>query len=396
MKWSSAVSDRELLEDALAECVAKVLGELDGQTPDLILAFISTHHMPGYMLVPGLIRELLGDGLLIGCSGGGVIGDGSEVEHRPGLALSTAVLPGVQLSSFHLENDELPDADAPPNAWEAAVGTNAADSPQFILIADPFSIDGDGLLMGLDYAFPDSVKIGGLASGASQPNGNALFLGESVHRSGAIGVALHGDIVVDTIVAQGCRPIGIPMRVTACNQGLLMGLDDKPPLEVLGELVAELDERDQHLVRHSLFLGIVMDELNDSPQQGDFLIRNVVGADQEKGILAIGQLLEEGQTVQFHLRDADTATQDLDVMLDRYAARHPIHEEAGGLLFSCLGRGSYLFGRPDHDTDLFREKVGNIPLAGFFCNGEIGPVGGATFLHGYTSSFGIFRPARSE
>ena len=395
MKWSSAVSDRELLDDALAECVAKVLKELAGQPPDLILVFVSPHHMPGYMLIPRLIRELLGDGLLIGCSGGGVIGDGTEVEHRAGFALSAAILPGVELTSFHLENDALPDADAPPDEWEAAVGTRADKSPQFVLIADPFSIDGDAMLMGLDYAFPRSVKIGGLASGASQPNGNALFLGDSVHRSGAVGIALHGDVAVDTIVAQGCRPIGSPMRVTSCRQGLLLGLDDQPPLAVLGKIVEDLNERDRHLIAYSLFLGIVMDELNESPRQGDFLIRNVVGADHERGILAIGQPLEEGQTVQFHLRDAETAAHDLDAVLAQYAAQRHIHEEAGGLMFSCLGRGSYLFGRPDHDTDMFREKVGRIPLAGFFCNGEIGPVGGATFLHGYTSAFGIFRPART-
>ena len=139
-----------------------------------------------------------------------------------------------------------------------------------------------------------------------------------------------------------------------------------------------------------------MDELNDNPQLGDFLIRNIVGADPRRGVLAIGEMLKEGQTVQFHLRDADTSGHDLDAMLTRYAGSGPIHEEAGALMFSCLGRGSYLYGRPDHDTNMFRGKVGNMPLTGFFCNGEIGQVGKTTFLHGYTSSFGIIRPKRGE
>ena len=153
-----------------------------------------------------------------------------------------------------------------------------------------------------------------------------------------------------------------------------------------------LSERDRELAQHSLFLGIVMDGMNESPQPGDFLIRNIVGVDGQRGLLAIGEMLKEGQLVQFHLRDADTSAQDLDAVLERYLDTHAIHGQAGALLFSCLGRGSYLYGRPDHDTDMFRDKLGPMPLTGFFCNGEIGQVGGATYLHGYTSSFGVFRP----
>ena len=148
---------------------------------------------------------------------------------------------------------------------------------------------------------------------------------------------------------------------------------------------------DQKLLGHSLFLGVVMDELIDDPVQGDFLIRNVVGMDQEIGGLAIGEMLKEGQLVQFHLRDADTSTSDLQSVLSRYASENRENEIPGALLFSCLGRGEYLYGRPNHDTDLFRDKLGDVPLGGFFCNGEIGPVSGTTFLHGYTSSFGLFR-----
>ena len=145
-------------------------------------------------------------------------------------------------------------------------------------------------------------------------------------------------------------------------------------------------------MRSSLFLGVVMDEFIDEPQQGDFLIRNVMGMDDRNGSLAIGEMLKEGQMVQFHLRDADTSAQDLAAVLERYAGDNRENSVQGALLFSCLGRGQYLYGRPNHDTDLFRDKLGAVPLGGFFCNGEIGPVSGTTFLHGYTSSFGIFRP----
>ena len=396
MKWSSAVSEKASLEEAVLECASKIGEELGDQAPDLAAVFVSAHHASGYEDVPRLVRERVGSSTFIGCSGGGVIGAGREVEHRPGFALAAAVLPNVELAPFHIEEAELPDADAGPDAWEALVRTSADKKPHFLLIPDPYSFRGDRLLMGLDYAFPRSVKIGGLASGAQQAGGNALYLNGEVHRTGAVGLAMHGDIAVDTIVAQGCRPIGQPMHITACQSNVLLEVNGQTPFEVLKELFERLTERDRELAQHSLFLGVVMDELNDDPRLGDFLIRNVIGGDPRRGALAIGEILKEGQTVQFHLRDADTSAQDLDAMLTQYVTTHPLYEEAGALLFSCLGRGSYLYGRADQDTDTFRDKVGQMPLTGFFCNGEIGPVGGSTYLHGYTSSFGIFRPQPRE
>jgi small ligand-binding sensory domain FIST len=260
------------------------------------------------------------------------------------------------------------------------------------MLADPFSFPVQNLLMGLDFAFGRSAKIGGLASGAREQGGNALFLRDKAYRSGAVGLALHGNIEVDTVVAQGCRPVGKPMHITQSRQNLLVELDGEPPLSVLKGLFQAAPQRDQELMRHSLFLGVVMDEFLEEPKQGDFLIRNVVGMDARTGILAIGESLKEGQLVQFHLRDADTSTDDLTAVLDRYAADNRENQVQGALLFSCLGRGQYLYGRANHDTGIFKDKLGPVPLGGFFCNGEIGPVSGTTFLHGYTSSFGIFRP----
>lgn len=392
MKWSSAVSDSPSLEDAVSACAATVEEDLGQQPPDLTVAFVSAHHVSSYELLPDMVRRHIGATLLIGCSGGGVIGAGKEIEDRPGLALAAARLPDVELVPFHIDNESLPDGDAPPHEWENVVATTVQREPHFLLLADPFSIAADRLLEGLDFAFPGSVKIGGLASGAHEPKGNALYLADQVYNSGAIGVSMYGNIIVDTIVAQGCRPIGVPMEITSCSRHLLLGLDDCSPMEALQKVFEGLSERDQRLARHSLFLGIVMDPLNESPLLGDFLIRNIIGADHANGALAIGEALREGQTVQFHLRDAETSAEDLDALLTRYATQNPIYEEAAALLFSCLGRGMHLYGRPDHDTEMFREKVSAMPLTGFFCNGEIGPVGHATYLHGYTSSFGIFRP----
>jgi small ligand-binding sensory domain FIST len=206
-------------------------------------------------------------------------------------------------------------------------------------------------------------------------------------------VALSGNLAIDTVVAQGCRPIGQPLHVTRCDRNVLHELDGKPPLRVLQELAARLSAADRELMTHSLFLGLAMDELALEHRAGEFLIRNLIGIDPERGALAVGEQLRSGQCVQFHLRDARTSAADLEEVLGRYGQRGMAAQVEGALLFSCLGRGLHLYGRPDHDTEVFRREVGEIPLGGFFCNGEIGPVGGKTHIHGYTSSFGLFRPA---
>jgi len=392
MKWTSAISEQSDLEQAVEECASEIQERLENDAPDLAVTFVSPQHQPDYDRVVSLVRQRLGSStVVLGCSGGGIIGNGQEVEQRPALSITAAVLPGVEIVEFHLEGDGLPDLDAAPDAWQDLVHVTPDEDPQFVMLADPFSFPVPNLLVGLDYAFGRSAKIGGLASGAQQRGGNVLFLGGQVFRSGAVGVALHGNITVDTVVAQGCRPVGQPMRITKCAGNTLAELDGRQPMTVLKDLFQSSGDRDRELMRTSLFLGVLMDDMLDDPRQGDFLIRNVVGMDDSSGVLAIGENLKEGQLVQFHLRDAQTSTDDLTAVLERYAVENRENQAQGALLFSCLGRGEYLYGRPNHDADLFQEKLGSVPLGGFFCNGEIGPVSGTTFLHGYTSSFGIFR-----
>ncbi len=392
MKWTSALSEQPVLEDAIAECGVAIKSSVGDADLDLAVAFISPHYEDSYDRVADLMAESLGAKHVFGCSGGGVIGNGIEIEQRPGISVTAAVLPNVDIRPVHLQVDGLPDLDASPDKWVDLFGVAPDRDPHFVMLADPYSFPVQNLLMGMDYAYPRATKIGGLASGASRQGGNALFLDGEVLRNGAIGLALDGNITVDTVVAQGCRPIGQPMRISKSERNMLLELDDVPPMEVLRNLLQTLPDRDQDLIRHSLFLGVVMDELIDNPVQGDFLIRNVVGMDQSTGGLAIGEMLKEGQLVQFHLRDAETSSDDLQAVLSRYADEHRENDIPGALLFSCLGRGEYLYGKPNHDTDLFRDKLGDVPLGGFFCNGEIGQVSGTTFLHGYTSSFGLFRP----
>jgi len=390
MKWAAGGSDDEQLDSAVARAAADVRAQLGSCPADLIVAFLSPHHAADYDRVPALVAAALGNGVLLGCSGGGIIGGGREMEQRPGLALSAAFLPGVSVRPLYLDNSALPQIGSEASAWHARLGVDPGDAPQFVLLPDPFSCDAEALVVGLDYAYPGATTIGGIASGGRETGSNALFLGSEVHRTGMVGVALSGNIAVDTVVAQGCRPIGEPMFVTACERNIIGALDGRPPLEVLQHLHEQLDARDRQLARHSLFLGIVMKRDRQEYRQGDFLIRNLLGIDSKSGALAIGALVEHNAVVQFHLRDAETSARDLEALLQRYR-QSEMPPPRGALLFSCLGRGQFLYGRADHDTDAFRQHLGDVPLGGFFCNGEIGPVHGQTFLHGYTSAFALFR-----
>ena len=392
MRWSSAVSDISSLTRAVDETAEQVEIGMDGPSADLVFAFISSHHAPSYYSVVELVRSRFPGATVIGCSAGGVIGAGHEVEKTPGVALTAASLPGVVITPFEFEKEELPSPDAPPDAWEALIGVPASDHPSIVLLPDPFTLPSEALVEGLDYAYPGSVKIGGLASGGTVNGANALFSNRGTRRSGAVGVALSGNVVVESVVAQGCRPIGKAMVVTGSNDNVITELDGQLPLDVLRNLFDEGDEREKRLIRRSLQIGILVDPFQDEFAGGDFLIRNVIGADGNNGALAVGERIREGQVVQFHVHDATTASDDLGASLMRYASDHPDAAPAGALLFSGLGRGERLFGMVDHDTDLFQSVVGSMPITGFFCNGEIGPVGGSTFLHGYTSSFALFSP----
>ena len=386
MRWASALSEAHATASAVEEAGAEVARQLGDDEPDLLVAFASPHHADAYEALPADLGARFPRALLVGCSAAGVIGAGHEVEERAGLSLTAASLPGVTLRPlvFGDAPDEGPEASA--EAWRARVGLAAADDPQFLLIGDPFTFDSAALVAGLDAVYPAGRKVGGLASGGSGPGQNALWVGQGVQRVGAVGVAMTGDIAVDTIVAQGCRPIGDPMPITRADGSVVRELGGKEPVAYMRALYDGLDKRDKELFRHSLFVGLEI-QSSKIEFQGDFLVRNIVGVDPNTGALAVAGRVRPWQVLQFLLRDARAAEHDLAAHLERYHGPRP----DGALMFSCVGRGKALFGRADHDTDLFRARVGAVPLGGFFCNGEIGPVGGQTFLHGYTSAFGLFR-----
>ena len=384
MNWASAISDLPDLDRAVAAALDDATHALGGDA-DLAIVFVSGH-TTGLQRVPFAIRERLRNALVLGCSAGGVVGGGIELEGRAAVAITLASLPGVELLPFHVDPSLVSgDLDA---AALRRMTPAVSDGSTLITLADPFTVDGALLVRSLDGAFPSATKIGGLASGARSPGPHALFLGDATHAAGAVGVAL-GGVSVDTVVAQGCRPIGDAMFVTRHRGHLILELNGKPAADVVRALYESLSPDDQQLFGHSLFVGIGMIEKREY-RKGDFLIRNIGGVERESGGVVVGSTFNDYDVVQFHLRDARASAEDLEAMLAHYRSEAP-GAASGALLFSCLGRGEGLYGEPNHDSDAFHRAVPGVPLGGFFCNGEIGPVRGRTHLHGYTSCFAIFR-----
>lgn len=384
MRWFSSLSTAMKVDDAVEEVVTAALAAVPN--PDLALVFVHPKYVGGFARLARTLRERLGGPALVGCSGEGIIGGGREVERQAALALTVAALPQVEVHPFYLRPGEVPPS---PEAWLARVGAPPEAGPAFVLLADPFSTDTEALLRSLDETWPRSPKVGGLASGGRAAGQNVVFVGDAVHTGGTAGVALVGDVEVRPIVAQGARPFGEEMTVTRSEGPRLLALDGELALARLDRAYAALSAADQALFRRAPMIGLAPADLGRPARAGDWLVRNLLGVDRAAGVIGVGGVLQPGMRVRFHVRDPRSAAEELDELLARAAREGP---PAGALLFSCLGRGEGFFGAPDHDSDALRRRLGEVPVGGFFCNGEIGPIHARTFLHGYTSAFGLFRP----
>ena len=392
MRWASAVDTDTSLPTAVERAAEKIFNDLGKQDPDLLIVFVSSEHASQMEVVSQLLRQEFEGTYLFGCCAAAVIGAGQEVEGRPAISLTGAILPGVRMRGTHLDAAQVPPIFAEPHVWEDTLHLTASQQPSFLILTDPFSFETETFVRGLDRVFPGSVKIGGLASGAQQVGGTTLFLGDRVYRSGAITLSLTGDIQVDAIVAQGCRPVGEPMFITAAHENLVREIDGHAARDVLSDLFEKLPPADRDLFSQSLFLGVAIHADASEYEPGDFLIRSILGMDPQSGALWVNAEIPTRSVVQFHFRDAAASALDLERALTEYR-KSPLFVPSGGaLLFSCTGRGMGLYGHSDHDSNAFRRLVADVPLGGFFCNGEIGPVQDSTFLHGHTSAFAVFRP----
>ncbi|MBI4352958.1 MAG: FIST C-terminal domain-containing protein [Candidatus Omnitrophica bacterium] len=387
--FSARLSKEKDWRGALEEAVSGVKRELGENPCDLAVFFVSEAYQDfDPRVFVEAFSELLPHRVSIGCNSSGVIGSESEVEMKPALSVMAMHLPGVRLHPFSLSSDEARSLESGADIIQL-LDVYPPDKPHFICLADPMSFEVTRFLNVLNEGYKGLPVIGGLASGAAAGAPNWLSLNGTVYREGVVGAALTGAIAFDSLVSQGCRPVGRPYVVTKAEGNVIHELAGKSPLAVLQELMLELPPKDRQLARHSLFVGLVMKETQSDFKRGDFLIRNITGFDPGAEALMVGEFLRVGQTIQFQLRDAETSDEDLRVLLERLSDRRGA--SAGGILVSCCGRGKGFFGEADHDVRLIQSLRGPLPLAGFFANGEIGPVGGKNYVHGYTSSLAILR-----
>jgi small ligand-binding sensory domain FIST len=395
MRFAAALSDKKDPAQAVEEAADRVLQDLDGQPAHLAILFVSSLYRTDWVGPLGALLRKLGSPVLLGCTGGGILAQGRELEWVPAVSLAAGFLPNAKIHPFRVSPADLEEARS-AGFWIEKSGASPTQEPVGILLPEPFSCDCLALVQALNAAYPKIPIIGGLASGAKQAGENALFFNDEVLGEGAVGALLTGDVTLQTIVSQGCKPIGRPFIVTKAEENVILELAGAPATEALRQLYEKLPDADKALAQRALLLGIVMDEYRESFRRGDFLMRNLIGMDPSTGAIAVGDRTQVGQTVQFHVRDADTSREDLQTLLTEQSRALSQSPPAGALLFSCLGRGQELYGEPDYDTRAIQKAIGPCPIAGFFCNGEIGPIGSRNYLHGFTSSLGLFRPRNSS
>jgi small ligand-binding sensory domain FIST len=367
--------------EAFSEAAWDAAARLD-EPCDLCLVFAGAPHLGHGKWILSVVHELLAPRHLIGCGAGGVVGAGREIEEGPAAVVWAASMPGSEIATHHFEVEQEDEGFRVLGLPDAA-GLGEA----MIVLADPYSFATEALLESLEQVRPGMPVLGGLAS-ASAAGSASLFRDGDVLSDGAVACSLSG-ISVLPCVSQGAAPVGPEMTITAAHGNVIEELASKPAVERIEEALASLEPGEQRLAASGLMLGIVIDENQPEYGRGDFLVRPIIGADSEAGTLAIGERIRVGQTVRVHIRDRASADEDLrDALRIQLEALGPARP-AGALLFTCNGRGSHMFEVPDHDASAIEDALG-VPAGGFFCAGEIGPVGGRNFLHGFTATMAVF------
>lgn len=373
------------LEDSISKAADQIAEQLNGPI-DLLFAFFSEHEPEFLDQFTPALQKRTGASNVVGCSAESVIGMGKEFEAQPAVSLWAASLPNDSIDCVHLEYERSPDGGV-ITGWPDGYENGWADNSSLITLGDPFSFPMDVLLDRFNEDRPGVNIIGGMCSGADVPGHARLLLNDETHSSGVVAVRITGDSMQAPVVSQGCRPIGETFVITAAEQNVIKQLGGEPALKQLKKIFRELPARDQRMIETGLHIGRVINEYQDTFQYGDFLIRNVIGFNQEEHSITIGDYVRPGQTVQFHVRDHQSADVEMNQLLNDKKDSEP----AAALIFSCNGRGLRLFPDPHHDASTIESAFGSIPNAGFFAAGEIGPVGGQNFVHGFTASVALFK-----
>ncbi len=377
-------------EGALRARIEQARGQLPDGRADLALLFLTPKLVPHAAEILEVVQVHARARLLVGCTGSGILSNGEEIEDGPAAAFVLLNLPGAILTPASFKSADVEEANGPA-WWHAQTGVDADATRGWLVFADPYTFDAEAWLHQWNEAYPGTPAVGGLAGGAAQANQSHLFLNQQVLTEGAVAVAIAGSTSLEALISQGCRPIGKPWTVTAAERNLVQRIANLPALSVLQETFEGLPAADKARAGGNIFVGLAVNEYQEEHRRGDFLVRNLLAADPQSGVVAVGARVRVGQTLQFQFRDGRAAHEDLEFLLEGARARLAGRRIQAACLCSCAGRGSRLFGFPHHDAERVHSAFGAaLPLGGFFCNGEIGPVAGRNFLHGYTAAVGLF------
>jgi small ligand-binding sensory domain FIST len=389
LAFAAALSTQLDTTAAAAEACAAARKSLGG-TPDLAVVFFSREHAGTADQLAEQLCDALGTENVIGCSGESIVGVGQEVEEGPALSVWLAKWPGVTTHLFNLNFERTPEGGV-IQGWPDDLAGEWPEGSFLMLLGEPYSFPADALLERLNEDRSGVAVVGGMASGGHTPGENRLILGRKSFAEGAAAAHISGPVRLRTIVSQGCRPIGRHFIVTKAERNTIHELGGKPALIQLKEIFDELPNREKLLVQRAPHLGRVVSEYQERFEQGDFLVRNIIGSDPS-GAIAVTDYIRVGQTVQFHIRDQGSADAELKQLLAAAKKHKPL--PLGGLLFTCNGRGTRLFSQPHHDAAAIEKALGKIPLAGFFAQGELGPIGKQNFMHGFTASIALFEAVK--
>ena len=391
LRFACGVSDDHQTQRALGQITRQIESQLTG-TVDLLVVFASSHHRSAFADIDAHLAGAFSPRVRLGTTAEAVIGGARELQYGPGLSVLAASMPGAVLTPFSFAHVDWSALAQKPDELRQSVCPAEAPVRAVLLLADPFSTPITRVLPAFDAALPGVPIFGGMASGALAPGDNRLTIDGQPLTAGAVGLAIAGDITVDCTVSQGCRPIGSPHVITRSKRHIVFELGGHKATEVANDTIAQLSREDRDLVRNQgLFVGRVLNEYKSRFGRGDFLIRKLDGYDENQGYIGIHDTqVRTGQTVQFHVRDQHTATEDLRMLLE---AQKVFGSAAGALLCTGTGRGLNLFDLPDADVTMVRDALGDVPLAGFFAAGEIGQVGDRNFLHSQSASLAVFRSA---
>jgi small ligand-binding sensory domain FIST len=382
--WSGAFDEAGL--QRWAEGLREHLG---GATPSLGLVFMTPRFFAHARQVLEILQVHARVPVLAGCSSQALIAGCEEIEENAGIALGLYVLPDASLHACHFIQEQVEEANG-PGYWAMETEVERENSNGWLAFIDPFHLDSEKWLNTWNEAYLPLPVLGGLASGDFADQLTQVYLNGEVFEEGGIAVSFGGGVRLEGVTSQGCTPIGETWTLTRVDQNVIHEIGNQPAYKVLVETFNQLTAEEQRKARGNLFIGLAMNEYQEDFHRGDFLIRNLLQADPKSGSIAVGALPRLGQTVQFQRRSAAAATEDMSALLGRARKRIGQADIYGGCLCCCNGRGQNLFGRPSHDAQMVQQHLGAVPLAGFFCNGEIGPVGQKNFLHGYTASLALF------